>query len=138
MEHLSLADYCATAHSELTEQWDEDKNGLLTPETVTAGARRKVWWHCEYGHSWQASVFSRTGGTGCPVCAGKVVEKGQNDLATTNPKLAAQWDSRKNGSLSAIRADMGAIIYSGQSRIAMIVASAFRAFLHFVISFQLL
>lgn len=91
----------ATTMPELAKQWDRKKNGLLTPETVTAGARRKVWWRCAYGHSWQASIFSRTGGTGCPVCAGKVVEQGQNDLATTNPKLAAQWDSRKNGSLSA-------------------------------------
>lgn len=90
----------ATTMPRLAEEWDREKNGPLTPETVTAGARRKVWWRCEYGHSWQAAIFSRTGGTGCPVCAGKVVEKGENDLASTNPRLAAQWDGRKNGSLS--------------------------------------
>ncbi|UQT48905.1 zinc-ribbon domain-containing protein [Flavonifractor plautii] len=40
------------------------------PGDLTAGTRRKVWWRCDKGHEWQASVLSRTSlGNGCPVCA---------------------------------------------------------------------
>lgn len=67
------------------------------PEKVLAGSARKVSWKCELGHTWSASVTSRTGKrkTGCPYCSGFAVLKGFNDLATVNPELAAQavgWD----------------------------------------------
>ena len=81
----------------LLAQWDRERNGDLTPNGVTYGSRRKVWWRCEKGHSWQAEVKSRTLlGAGCPVCAGKVVVPGVNDLATLRPDLAAQWHPERN------------------------------------------
>ena len=68
------------------------------PEHVSPGTRKKVWWTCEKGHEWQASVVSRTSlGTGCPVCSGKKVVPGENDLATAYPEIAAQWHPEKNG-----------------------------------------
>ncbi len=88
-------------HPELARQWHSGKNGTLTPRDVTAGAHRKVWWRCEKGHVWQASVFSRAnGGTGCPYCAGKRVLPGENDLATLFPAIAAQWHPGRNGALT--------------------------------------
>ena len=39
---------------------------------------------------------ARVSGTGCPVCDGKIILAGFNDLATTHPQLAAQWDQEKN------------------------------------------
>ena len=33
-----------------------------------AKSNKKVWWKCELGHSWQASISHRTAGTGCPHC----------------------------------------------------------------------
>lgn len=82
---------------EVAAQWDGEKNGSLTPDQLVPGSRRKVWWRCEKGHSWRAMVRSRTcNGTGCPVCAGKTVIPGVNDLATANPRIAAQWDRVKN------------------------------------------
>ena len=98
MEHLTLADYCATAHSELTEQWAESKNGILTPADVTVGSHQKVWWRCEKGHEWYAEVKSRVNGANCPVCTNKTVIQGINDLATTMPELAKQWDRKKKRS----------------------------------------
>ncbi len=57
----------------LSEEWDEDKNGDLRPESVTYGADRKVWWVCkDCGHSWKAIVKNRTrevNPTGCPSCS---------------------------------------------------------------------
>lgn len=79
----------------LLDQWDAEKNAPLTPQTVSYGSHRKVWWRCENGHSWQAAVYSRSGGTGCPYCTGIKVGQG-NDLASLYPTLAAQWDETKN------------------------------------------
>ncbi len=78
----------ATTHPELAAQadgWD--------PTTVIAGSNEKASWKCQQGHSWNAAISSRTGNSrGCPVCAGKAVLTGYNDLATTHPELAAQAD----------------------------------------------
>ena len=67
---------------------------------MISGTRRKVWWRCPNGHSWRATVFSRTSlGTGCPVCTGRQALAGENDLTTLYPDIAAQWDEEKNGAL---------------------------------------
>ena len=50
-------------------QWDYDKNGDLTPRDVKSKSNKKVWWKCEYGHSWCAAINHRTNGHGCPTCA---------------------------------------------------------------------
>lgn len=90
----------ATLRPELAAQWHPTRNGGLTPGDLTAGTRRKVWWRCDKGHEWQASVLSRTSlGNGCPVCAGKQIIPGENDLASQFPQLAAQWHPDKNGAL---------------------------------------
>ena len=89
----------ATLYPNLAAQWDTEKNGSITPDQVTPGNCQKVWWRCEEGHSWQALVKSRVSGCGCPVCAGRKVQPGVNDLATRYPLIAAQWDQEANGAL---------------------------------------
>lgn len=84
---------------ELVKQWDFFKNGDLRPEQLSAGSGYKAWWLCEKDHSWQATVNHRHRGTGCPVCANRIVVKGVNDLSTVNPDLAAQWNYEKNEGL---------------------------------------
>lgn len=93
----------ASLQPQLAAQWDREKNAPLTPDQVTPGSHRKVWWICEKSHRWQAMVMARTAGEGCPVCAGKVVIPGENDLATQFPEVAAQWDREKNGALAPER-----------------------------------
>ena len=85
-----------TTYPAIAEQWHPTKNGELTPEQVAAGTTKKVWWRCEKGHEWFAPVMIRTRGSGCPVCCGKQVVKGFNDLASIYPELAAQWIPEKN------------------------------------------
>jgi hypothetical protein len=58
------------------------------PNEVTRSSNKKKKWQCPIGHVYTASVNSRTTGSGCPICAGKQVLVGYNDLATVNPKLA--------------------------------------------------
>ena len=86
----------ATVKPELVAEWDYDRNTDMTPDTVSAGTSRKAWWKCDKGHSWRASIVSRVGGNNCPVCAGKMVIKGVNDLASINPLLAGKWDFERN------------------------------------------
>lgn len=89
-----------TVAPEIAGQWDAEKNGSLGPQDVTAGNRRKAWWICPRGHSWEASIGSRVSGKGCPYCAGRKVMPGFNDLATADPDLAKQWNDEMNGSLT--------------------------------------
>lgn len=98
----SLYNYCVrTEDSTLLEQWDEEKNESLSPETVSYGSKHPVWWRCSSGHSWQATVTSRTSGySGCPYCAGVRPIPGQTDLASQFPMLAAQWHPSKNAPLT--------------------------------------
>lgn len=62
-----------TRFADIAAEWHPSKNGALTPQQVSAGAQRKVWWQCSKGHVWQAAVYSRTGTRkcGCPICAGR-------------------------------------------------------------------
>ena len=91
----------AATHPELARQWHPDRNGSLTPHDVVAGTRRKVWWQCDKGHEWQATVTARAGNNSdCPVCAGKMVIPGENDLATHFPEISAQWHPARNGNLT--------------------------------------
>lgn len=85
-----------TLNPQLAAQWDEEKNMPLTPGEVTIYSQMKVWWRCEYEHSWKSTVNKRTKGQNCPYCAGIRVWKGFNDLATTHPKLLEEWDCEKN------------------------------------------
>ena len=94
----SLYEYCLEqGRPELLTQWHPTLNETLTPQSITYGSKKKVWWFCEKGHEWCAIVKSRTSGADCPVCAKRVVLCGENDLATTHPELARQWHPTKNG-----------------------------------------
>ena len=88
----------ATTNPEIVKEWDYNKN-TISPNEITAGAKKMIWWICPKGHSYQSLVYNRKKGVGCPYCDGKKVLVGYNDLATTNPKIAKEWDYNKNGNL---------------------------------------
>ena len=95
---MFLTEYArARGRPELLSQWDAERNAQLTPEKVTVGSDEKVWWRCERGHNWHASVTSRVSqGRGCPFCAGQRVLPGETDLAHRYPEVAARWHPEKN------------------------------------------
>ena len=84
----------AEVHPELITEWSE-KNLPLTPDDITFGSNKKVWWKGTCGHEWQTSVKARSNGEKCPICSGARVIAGINDLATLEPLLVKQW-SKKN------------------------------------------
>ena len=85
---------------ELAEQWHPTKNGDLKPYMVMHKSRKKVWWLGSCGHEWQATIKDRVDGTGCPICKGKQILRGENDLATLYPNIAKEWHPTKNGGLT--------------------------------------
>lgn len=90
----------ATVYPKLAKEWHPVKNESLKPDMVLASTGRRVWWRCRLGHEWQATVYSRTQEqTGCPYCANRKVLAGFNDLATVEPRIAAQWHPTLNGFL---------------------------------------
>ena len=90
----------------IAEQWSP-LNELKASE-VFAFSNKKVWWIYPYDDpktgkhfdfEWEASPASRIRNPGCPFLSSQRLWKGFNDLATANPKLAAEWNYDKNGDL---------------------------------------
>ena len=89
MKRKSLAE----EKPELVPQWGT--SNTLSPQDVSCGSHKKVWWVCDKGHEWEAVVKNRALlGSGCPYCEHRAVLKGYNDLQTVNPKLAKTWSKR--------------------------------------------
>ncbi|TFH13473.1 hypothetical protein E4H04_11890, partial [Candidatus Bathyarchaeota archaeon] len=53
---------------ELAKQWHPTKNEKMTSYDVTPNSGKKVWWICNQGHEWKATVNNRRNGRGCPGC----------------------------------------------------------------------
>ena len=85
-----------TVNPTLAKEWNYERNNGLTPKDVLPNSGKKVWWVCNKGHEWQASIVNRNRGRGCPYCAGRKALKGYNDLQTVNPILATEWNYEKN------------------------------------------
>ncbi len=84
----------------LAVEWDSEKNAPLTPQDVTPGSHKIVWWRCQNGHSYRSAVKTRVQGSGCPYCAGKNVLPEETSLAAEYPALAKEWDAAKNAPLA--------------------------------------
>lgn len=89
-----------TVNPTLAKEWNYDKNGDLKPEHFTANSGEKVWWKCDKGHEWQATIVNRNNGVSCPYCSGRFAVKGKTDLQTVNPTLAKEWNYEKNNGLT--------------------------------------
>ena len=87
-------------NAQLMSEWNWERNTDFDPSQLTLGSNKKVWWKCQKGHEWQATIGSRNGGRGCPCCSGRSVIKGVNDLQTVNPTLAREWHYEKNNGLT--------------------------------------
>ena len=88
-----------TVNPNLACEWNYSRNGNLTPNDVTTGSSKKVWWKCNEGHEWQATIANRNYKNNCPICQNKKILVGYNDLTSINPTLAIEWNYKRNGSL---------------------------------------
>jgi len=88
---MSGANDLKTSHPELAEEafgWDASK--------YSAGSNRVMKWKCSKKHLFSASIYSRTTGLNCQICSNRKYSKGDNDLKTLYPSIAAEadgWDA---------------------------------------------
>jgi len=96
-------------HPHLLVEWDSKANGPLQLDSFPTGSNTIVWWKCDVGHRWQASIASRTlRGAGCQICvqAGqgkrwreKVIEA-NGSLQDNFPVIAKEWHPTNNLNLA--------------------------------------
>ena len=78
--------------------WDYDANEH-GPEYYTNRSGEVVNWRChKCGYKWRTPICDRTRDykNGCPLCSGKVIVNGVNDLPTIMPELMQEWDYENN------------------------------------------
>ena len=86
----------ATMRKDLVAEWNYKKNKYI-PEQYKTTSKKKVWWICEKGHEWEAAIYARAKiNNGCPYCSGARPIEGENDLLTVFPKIAKEWNYKKN------------------------------------------
>lgn len=97
---VSVLNSLATVSPDLAKLWHPTANGTLTPTQVTAFSTKRVWWKCPHGtdHEWESRIQTNQT-SGCPFCAGKRACS-TNNLALSDPELAATWHPRRNGNLT--------------------------------------
>ena len=87
----------ASTYPSIAKEWHPTKNGELQPTNITYGSSKEVWWIDNLGHEWRAPPKDRVRGRGCPICAGRKLLVGYNDLETLYPEIASEWNYEKNG-----------------------------------------
>ena len=89
----------AFRNPKLVAEWDDEQNAPLTLEQVLFDSKKQVWWR-RGELVWRDSVYNRNlKGQNMPPKTKKNVHQIYS-LATVNPKLAAQWNAEKNGTLT--------------------------------------
>lgn len=84
----------------IAKEWHPTKNGELTADMVAPMTNKKIWWLGECGHEWLMSVQIRTyHNCGCPICSGKRIVSGINDLLTKYPRVCDEWFYEKNSEI---------------------------------------
>jgi hypothetical protein len=78
----------------VADEWNYEKNEI-NPEDIAYKSNKIVWWRCDKGHEWMASICNRSCGTGCPQCSGLVADK-NNNFGIKYPKLLLEWNYKKN------------------------------------------
>lgn len=98
MAKLSEYNNLGARNSKLAEEWHPTKNGDLRPKDVTPKSDKKIWWLCNAGHEWEASIKGRQKGNGCPYCFG-YLPTAEYNLASIFAEIAKRWHPTKNGTL---------------------------------------
>lgn len=94
-------DYAKTEEFKTELGWASTDS--LAPSEIFVGSKKKAFWLCKMNpnHRWPSLINLRTRKdkpTGCPYCAGTLVDQGVNDIATRFPEIVNEWSS-KNVSL---------------------------------------
>jgi hypothetical protein len=91
-ELLSGFNDLKTLSPKIIKEWDVESN-QESPSEVLSNTIRTYQWICANGHTYSASPYNRSRGRGCPICTGKQVVAGINDVASLYPSLLNEWDT---------------------------------------------
>lgn len=87
-----------TEFPKIYKEWDFNKNRNIDPLKVAFGSNKKCWWICEFGHSWQAPMYSRIkSGYGCKKC--KNANKPKVKFKNEHPEFFKEININKNKNL---------------------------------------
>ena len=84
----------------LIKEWHPTKNGDLRPMDVTPGSGKKAWWLCPQGHEWQAVIYNRNRGSGCPLCRQRQSAHSDSLMTLSDSGLLKEWHPSKNNGLN--------------------------------------
>lgn len=87
----------AEKRPDIAKEWHPTKNHPLTPNNVTVSSNKNVFWLAPCGHTYDRPICQRTNkDSGCPICSGRKIVAGENDLGTTHSEMLQFWDYEKN------------------------------------------
>ena len=101
-KQLSSTNSLAILHPHLIKEWHPVKNGADAHSMISLlRSGKKVWWKCKLAedHEWQAFIYTRAEGYGCPFCANRKGSGTTNAVSDTNrlsilyPELVDEWES---------------------------------------------
>lgn len=81
----------------LVSEWDYYKNSM-SPNEISYGSSKKVWWTCPEGHSYDMSPKTRTRKgkeQNCPYCSNRRIDN-TNSIRTLKPEWVEEWNFKKN------------------------------------------
>lgn len=86
----------ASLSPDLAAEWHPTGN-RKSPSEVPADSTGPYWWLCSRcGHEYKRSPRARMANSPCPVCSGKLLRTGLNDLATRYPEIVASYHPTLN------------------------------------------
>ena len=91
-------------YKEIFAEWDAEKNGPMDAALVTGQFKKRFWWICPKGHSYQSNLNQRLyASQGCPVCArlAAAAKKKRTWQEKRERKYAAIVEERKRSIRSA-------------------------------------
>lgn len=87
-----------TLYPEAVAMYDTERNEVPVNQISPKNVLKKVFWKCEYGHSYSRSPAMQIKWKNvCPICSRHVLSVGDNDLKSQVPELEKLWDAEANG-----------------------------------------
>lgn len=81
-----------TTHPNYCDEWDYTKN-IIKPTEVSRGSKKKVWWICQKGHSYNQQISTKTNqNQGCPICQNS---KGEKEVERILTNLGIKYEKQK-------------------------------------------
>jgi hypothetical protein len=100
--NLSNGGQSVVSDTNLAMEWHPTKNANLKIWDVDSGYKEKVWWICQDGYEWQATIKSRMRGAGCPRCSESIEPQkpspNKNRMGSGNGGKEKEGSSQNKGS----------------------------------------